>query len=121
MSEFRSALRAYDLERALATDRGTDCLVIDVGRDDSGQSVPSLAHVVECVDHVLHHARAVAFAATKLYIIGDWNLTPIDSEEALDEEAKETKASAAHIFEHTRANTYRPAFCTQANAQIGAP
>lgn len=99
MSEFRSALRAYSLEKALDTDRGADCLVIDVGRDESGQSVPSLAHITERVDHVLHHARAAAFAATKLYIIGDWNLTPIDSGDTLDEEAKETKASAAHVFE----------------------
>ncbi|KAH5270076.1 hypothetical protein HBI71_064910 [Parastagonospora nodorum] len=92
MSEFRSALKAYNLEKALAADRNSGCLVIDVGHDENGHSIPSHAHVIERVDHVLHYARAAAFAATKLYIVGDWNLTPIDSGDELDEEAKETKA-----------------------------
>jgi hypothetical protein len=115
MSEFRSALKAYNLEKVLAADRNSGCLVIDVGHDENGQSIPSHAHVIERVDHVLHYARAAAFAATKLYIVGDWNLTPIDSGGELDEEAQETKVGSAHISERTRAKSDRPVFLIQAN------
>jgi hypothetical protein len=75
MSEFKSALKTFDLEAALATDRGEDCLIIDVGTDKNGHSVASLRHIAEQVDHYVHSARAKTFRTTKLYIIGRWNLT----------------------------------------------
>jgi hypothetical protein len=76
MGEFKSALKPYDVEAALAGDRGEDCLVIDVGRDEAGRAIPSLKHVSEQVERYLQHARSSTFAATKLYLIGKWNLTP---------------------------------------------
>jgi hypothetical protein len=102
MSEFKSALKAYDLQKALAADHGVDCLVIDVGRDDNGQSVPSLAHVIERVDHVLHHARASAFAATKLYVVGEWNLTPTMNIDKVDAGAKELKVGLSSCSWHSK-------------------
>lgn len=100
MSEFKSALRTYDLDKALAADRGDDCLVIDVGHNENGEAVPSLQRIVRQVNHHVHNAPALAFAATKLYIIGKWILTPSQGgfEVEADEGGKKTEASAPHIF-----------------------
>jgi hypothetical protein len=94
MSDFKSALKAFDLEKALAADRGKDCLIIDVGRNENGQSLSSHVHAIEQVDQHLQQARAFAFAATRLYIIGEWNLTPHEHEDGANEKVKETKVSA---------------------------
>jgi hypothetical protein len=86
MSEFKSALKPYDLEAALAADRGDDCLIIDVDTDKNGHSVASLRHVAEQVDHYVQPTCTKTLAATKLYIIGRWNLTqPGSSAEAESE------------------------------------
>jgi hypothetical protein len=91
MNEFRSALKAYDLESALDSDRGDRCIVIDVGRDEKGQSVPSLDRVVEQVHQHIQHVQTPTFAATKLYVVGAWNLTL--SEVEAKSEAVEVSAS----------------------------
>jgi hypothetical protein len=80
MGEFKSALKPYNLKAALAADRGEDCLVINAGQDETGRAIPSLKHVSEQVERYLHHARPSTFAATKLYLIGTWNLTPPEVE-----------------------------------------
>jgi acyl-coenzyme A synthetase/AMP-(fatty) acid ligase len=73
MSDFKSALEPFNLEAALWADRGGGCLVVDVsGRTEHGQYVASLKQVTEQVDYYLHHANAPTFAATKLYVVGDW-------------------------------------------------
>ncbi|KAL5119518.1 hypothetical protein ACEQ8H_002583 [Pleosporales sp. CAS-2024a] len=89
MSEFRSALRDYDLERALVVDCGSDCVVVNVGRDEHGQQVASLAHVIEQVEHITHHTRDAAFTATKFYVIGEWTLTPDSTERKVDNDSEE--------------------------------
>jgi hypothetical protein len=91
MSEFTSALKPYDLETALAADRGEDCLIIDVGTDKNGHPVASLKHVAEQVDHYVHPARAQTFAATKLYIIGRWDPTPSGPPAELESKSTEIK------------------------------
>jgi hypothetical protein len=98
MSEFRSALKAYDLEFALATDRGDRCIVIDVGHDEKGQSVPSLDQVIEQVHQHIQHVHTPTFAATKLYVIGAWNLTL--SEVEVKNEPVEVSASSNLCMEH---------------------
>jgi hypothetical protein len=84
MSEFKTALKPYILDAALAADRGQSCLVIDVAQDQRGQLVPSLQNVVEQVNAYFHETNVPTFAATKLYVIGQWNLTPAEvQDEAL--------------------------------------
>ncbi|KAF1913972.1 hypothetical protein BDU57DRAFT_558891 [Ampelomyces quisqualis] len=86
MSEFKTALKAYDLDVALALDRSDPCLVIDVAHNESGQLVPSLQRVIEQVDKYFHDSHAPTFTATKLYVIGQWNLTTTELQgEALPE------------------------------------
>jgi hypothetical protein len=92
MGEFKSALKAYDLDKALAADSGIDCLIIDVGRDETGQVVPSLARVIERVDHLLHHSN---LTVDKLYIIGKWNQTPCEHENKADSGVEELKAGVS--------------------------
>jgi hypothetical protein len=92
MSEFRSALKAYDLESALASDRGDRCIVIDVGHDGKGQSVCSLHRVLEQVHQHLQHVHTPTFAATKLYIIGTWSPSPSEAE-AMSETAEVSVSS----------------------------
>jgi hypothetical protein len=95
MSEFKSALKPYDLEAALATDRGDDCLVLDVGYDENGEPVASLGHVVDQVEHYVAHVDDPIFSATKLYIVGAWNLTPTELKDETDTEANDIEASDA--------------------------
>jgi hypothetical protein len=77
MSEFQSALKPYNLEAALAADRGDDCLIFDVGHDASGQSVASLGEVIAKVENYLDVPNVVV-SATKLYVVGKWKLTPTE-------------------------------------------
>jgi hypothetical protein len=93
MSEFKSALRAYDLDKALAADRGADCLIIEVGRNERGEAVASLQRVADQVDHYIHDVPGSAFAATKLYIIGKWTLIPNVSEEETGGEVRDTEVN----------------------------
>jgi hypothetical protein len=102
MSEFKSALKPYDLWAALAADRGEDCLIINVGRDKEGSAVASLKHVSEQVDHYIHHAQAPTFAATKLYIVGSWNSPP--PENVAEAESKRT-AIEVSVPDHSRHST----------------
>jgi hypothetical protein len=94
MTEFKSALRPYDLEKALTADRGGDCLVIDVGRNDKGEIISSLQRVTEEVDHFIQHAPTTTFAAKKLYIIGKWNLTPAEVNDEAESQPKKIEVSA---------------------------
>jgi hypothetical protein len=96
MSEFKSALKPYGLEAALAADRGEDCLIIDVGTDKDGHSVASLGHVTKQVDHYVQPARARTFAATKLYIIGRWNWQLPGLLPEAESEKTEIKVSASY-------------------------
>jgi hypothetical protein len=93
MADLKSALRPYDLKKALAADRGGDCLVIDVGRNDKGETVPSLQWVTEEVDHFIQHALTPTFAAKKLYIIGEWNLTPAEVNDEAASQAEKIEVS----------------------------
>jgi hypothetical protein len=88
MSEFKAALKPYSLEAALAADRGDDCIVVDIGCGENEHFVPSFERVVEHVDQYIKHPHSSTFAATKLYVIGDWNLTPHEAGEGIDPEAK---------------------------------
>jgi hypothetical protein len=97
MSEFRSALKAYDLESALASDRGDRCIVINVGHDEKGQSACSLRRVLEQVHQHLQHVHTPTSAATKLYIIGTWSPTPSEAEAM--SEAAEVSASSNPCLE----------------------
>jgi hypothetical protein len=92
MNDFGSALRPYDLTKAFAADRGDDCIVIDVGRNEHGQSVCSLKHVLEQVEQHVTHTRLTPCAASKLYITGEWVLTECD-EANLDSQTRELKVS----------------------------
>jgi hypothetical protein len=93
MSELKSALKPYDIEAALVVDRGEDCLIIDVGTDKNGHSVASLRHVAEQVDHYVHPTCTKTLAATKLYIIGRWNLTQPGSSAESESEKIVTQVS----------------------------
>ena len=86
MSE--AELRPYDLTAALASDRGDNCLVIDVGGDNK----PSVKRVADTVEHNLIHASSKVFAATKLYVIGSWD-------DAGDDEAEKWNAATRKISE----------------------
>lgn len=76
MSEFKLALKPYDLKTALATDRGEDCLVLDVSHDENSQPVASFKHVVDTVEHYVAQVDGPVFLASKLYVVGEWILTP---------------------------------------------
>jgi LPS O-antigen subunit length determinant protein (WzzB/FepE family) len=93
MSEFQSALKPYDLDASLAADRGDDCFVVDVGRDESGQPVASLQHVVDTVENYIAQANDSVFSATKLYIVGEWNLTTNQAQDELDSNEEVIKVS----------------------------
>ncbi|KAF2031288.1 hypothetical protein EK21DRAFT_63436 [Setomelanomma holmii] len=86
MSDFEWALEPYNLEAALEADRGDDCLIIDIRGDVHGLE-GSLKYITARVDYYLHYAEAPAFAATKLYVVGDWipALSMIDEDEEIDE------------------------------------
>jgi hypothetical protein len=90
MSEFKSALKPYDLDTALATDRGEDCLIINVGRDEGGQSVASLKQVSDAVERYVNDEPELVSSATKLYVVGEWNLTPYAA--TTDAESKDDAA-----------------------------
>jgi hypothetical protein len=75
MSE--AEIQPYDLAAALASDRGDDCLVIDVGGDNK----PSVKRVADTVEHKLIHASGKVFVATKLYVIGAWDDASTDEVE----------------------------------------
>jgi len=93
MSEFKSALKPYDLEAVLAADRGDDCLILDVGRNESGQAVASLKHVVDTVERYIAQVDDPIFSATKLYIVGDWKRSPTQSRKDMDSDNLEPKVS----------------------------
>jgi hypothetical protein len=87
MSEFKSALKPYDLDPALATDRGEDCLVINVGRNDTGHLIASLKQVTDLVESYLNDKPELVLSATKLYVIGKWNLMPCSTTESKEDAA----------------------------------
>lgn len=95
MSDFGSAVQPYDLEKAVAADRGDDCIILDVGRTEDGQPVCSFKHVLAQVERHLVHADTPPCAAKKLYIIGDWILTePVTEQDVnLDPQAKDVEVS----------------------------
>jgi hypothetical protein len=98
MSEFKKALKPYNLEVALAEDRGKDCLVVDIGRDEDGQSVTSLQQIIKQDHRHDHHAYTPHFAATKLYIIGDWNLTPLTMEDVISSDVNKNEVSNIVLY-----------------------
>ena len=93
MSEFKSALKPYDLDAALAADRGDDCLILDVGHNESGQAVASLKHVVDTVERYIAQVDDPVFSATKLYVVGDWKRSPTQSKNEIDSDDLEPKVS----------------------------
>jgi hypothetical protein len=98
MIEFKSALEPYNLEVALEADRGKGCLVVDVGRDEDGQSVASLQQIIKQVHRHVHHAYAPHLPATKLYIIGDWNLTPLTMEDVISSNVNKNEVSNIILY-----------------------
>ncbi|KAF2823469.1 hypothetical protein CC86DRAFT_396240 [Ophiobolus disseminans] len=76
--EYELERKAYDLDLALAADGGDDCLVLDVGHNENGEPVASLKHVVDKVERYIAQAVNMVLPATKLYVIGDWKLTPTE-------------------------------------------
>lgn len=77
MTELKANLSPYYLEAALATDSGTqnDCYVLDVGRNENGTSVASLRHLNGKVADYVLTVHDLIVPITKLYVIGDWNLS----------------------------------------------
>ncbi|KAF2632668.1 hypothetical protein BU25DRAFT_417273 [Macroventuria anomochaeta] len=75
MSKLEELLRPHSIEAVCAADRadGKSYILIDVGRDSKGRAVPSLERLKRKVDKCLVTDKKHVFAATKLYIIGDWN------------------------------------------------
>jgi hypothetical protein len=49
-------------------------VTIDVGRDQSGNPVPSLEFLRAGVDRYLFNDRGRGISARKLFIVGEWNL-----------------------------------------------
>jgi hypothetical protein len=78
MSELKAALRPYSLEATRRSDSnsGVRCVTIDVGRDQSGNPVPSLELLRAEVDRYLFNDRGRGISARKLFIVGEWNLGP---------------------------------------------
>ncbi|KAF2132391.1 hypothetical protein P153DRAFT_285814 [Dothidotthia symphoricarpi CBS 119687] len=78
MANFKAHLSPYYLEAALAEDRRDihRPLIIDVDRNDMGKSAPSLELIKGKINDCLLDIQARASTATKLYVIGGWNLTP---------------------------------------------
>jgi hypothetical protein len=113
MNDFGSALQPYNLTKALAADRGDDCIVLEVGHNEHGQPVCSLKHVLEQVERHLTLTHFTPCAATKLYITGDWILTECDAEHEanLNPQAQEVKVSdyrtsiALKLEQSTRGST----------------
>jgi hypothetical protein len=66
----------YSIKAACAADRakGTSHMFVDVGRDSIGCAVPSLERLKRKVNKCMVTDKKAMFAATKLYIVGDWNL-----------------------------------------------
>jgi hypothetical protein len=96
MGDFKSALASYHLQAALAADSDINCLIIDVGCNVDGQPVPSSKHVEDQVNYYLQHDHAPELAATKLYVIGKWNLT-LSSTQETDSGSIDTKASPPYL------------------------
>lgn len=76
MADLKANLGMYTLKQALEADRPTSgCFVLDVGHDEEGNPVKSLKHVIEVVDEYLVNVGNLSSPFTKLYVIGDWNIT----------------------------------------------
>lgn len=69
-------LGPYGIKAVCAADRAEDKshLLIDVGRDSIGRAVPSLERLKRKVNNCRVTDNKAMFAATKLYIVGGWNL-----------------------------------------------
>jgi hypothetical protein len=85
MAEVKDNLGPYILEKALAADRGDDnCFILDVGRNNEGDIVSSLEHVIEQVDDYLINVYDRLAPVIKLYIVGEWKPTlPKKSDEKI--------------------------------------
>jgi hypothetical protein len=97
MSEFKAALKPYNLDAALTLDRGDDCLVLDVAHNETGQLVSSLQRVVEQVNEFFHNTDAPTFAVTKLYVVGKWNLPPEEMHDEAASGVENIKVSISRI------------------------
>lgn len=90
MAELKANLDPYQLEQALEADRpDPTCFVLDVGRDDKGDAVDSLEHVVSIVDNYLLYVHDLPSPTTKLYVVGDWKLESVTQEQP-ETESKES-------------------------------
>lgn len=92
MAELKADLGPYQLEQALEADRADPtCFVLDVGRDDKGDAVNSLEHVVTFVDDYLLYVHDLPSPATKLYVVGDWRLDSVTKEQPETESEESDK------------------------------
>jgi hypothetical protein len=105
MAELKDALGPYVLEKALAADRSSDnCFVLDVGRDENGDIISSLEHVVDQVDDYLINVYDRLAPVTKLYVVGEWNATRAEtSDKTIDSsEEQEHYANEVSIISYQR-------------------
>lgn len=74
MPDLHADLFAYRFEEALAADcaDANDCFVLDISKDDSGNSVYSLEHILEVAACSLMDLPQDMTVFTKLYVIGKW-------------------------------------------------
>ena len=96
MAELKANLGPYELEDALAHDRAVEngCFILDVGCNERGSPVPSLARVAEIVEDYIINVHDRLEPVRKLYVIGDWKLasqTKVDEVDEDDEERSEER------------------------------
>lgn len=92
MAELKANLDSYQLEQALEGDRADPTyLVLDVGRNDKGDTVNSLEHVVAFVDNYLLYVHDLPSPTTKLYVVGDWKLESVTQEQPETESEESNK------------------------------
>lgn len=108
MAELKANLGPYRLKVALEADRqGANCFVLDVGHDEDGNQVASLDHVNEIVYKYISNIENLYQPTTKLYVVGDWNVTPKEERpetEGLNHPMDKVSIRNAWLIEHS-ANT----------------
>ena len=76
-------LRPHSIEAVCAADdtAGKKYILINVGRDSEGRTVPSLERLRRKVEKCLVTDKKNVFATKKLYIVGHWNTAEPDEEQ----------------------------------------
>jgi hypothetical protein len=93
MVELKASLGSYELKDTLAHDNAVanGCFILDVGSNERGSPVPSLARVAEIVDDYIINCHDRLEPVRKLYVIGDWKLASQAKVDEDDEERPEER------------------------------